>query len=105
MSDFKKSVGKRFQEVRKLKGWSQDDAADNLNTTQATISLIERGQQLPNLEMAVKLCEAANVSLDYLGILSDNIVIPPGRDIEEMLKEANNLFGGFFSLLSKFKKS
>jgi len=66
------SFGKRITEVRKEKNMSQDQLAKTLGTTTTTIGRYERDEVKPSIDVAVKIAEALEVSLDYLAELSEN---------------------------------
>ena len=60
------SFGKRLQEARKKKGFSQEYIAKELNTKAPVIGRYERDEMKPSIEVATKLSELLEVSLDYL---------------------------------------
>jgi transcriptional regulator with XRE-family HTH domain len=60
------SFGARIIEIRKEKGMSQDQLAKALGATPTTVGRYERDEVKPSIEMAVKIAEALDVSLDYL---------------------------------------
>ena len=53
-------------ELRKQKGWSQADLAKKTNISQVMVGKYERGDAIPSLEVAKKIADAFEVSLDYL---------------------------------------
>ena len=60
------SFGKRLIEVRKKKGLSQEELAEKLGTKGPAIGRYEREVAKPTIEVASKLAEILEVSLDYL---------------------------------------
>lgn len=60
------SFGKRLSEVRKAKGFSQEDVAKHLGTKAPVIGRYEREEMKPSIETATKLADFLEVSLDYL---------------------------------------
>src|SRR5690242_18004261 len=52
----KLSVKSRLRQERLLRGWSQQELADQLGTTMVTVSRWERGTQSPGPLMRLKLC-------------------------------------------------
>ena len=52
--------------LRKEKGWSQTDLANESGVSREMISKYERGLALPSVDAAKKIADAFNVSLDYL---------------------------------------
>jgi transcriptional regulator with XRE-family HTH domain len=66
------SFGKRIVEVRKEKNMSQEQLAKALNATPTTVGRYERDEVKPSIEVAVKIAETLDVSLDYLTGRSEN---------------------------------
>jgi transcriptional regulator with XRE-family HTH domain len=60
------SFGKRLQEARKKRNFSQEYIAKELNTKAPVIGRYERDEMKPSIEVATKLSELLEVSLDYL---------------------------------------
>lgn len=60
------NIGKRISELRKEKNWSQSDLAKAVESTRDIIGKYERGEHSPSIEMATKIAEALEVSVDYL---------------------------------------
>ena len=52
--------------LRKEKGWSQTDLANESGVSREMIRKYERGLALPSVDAAKKIADAFNVSLDYL---------------------------------------
>ncbi len=66
------SFGQRIIQVRKEKNISQDELAKKLQATATTIGRYERDEVKPSIEVAVRIAEALEVSLDYLTGVSKN---------------------------------
>jgi len=60
------SFGSRVLEVRKRRGISQQDLAEKLGTKGPAIGRYERDEMKPSIDVAVKIADILNVSLDYL---------------------------------------
>ena len=60
------SFGKRLNEIRKKKGFSQEELASLLGTKGPAIGRYERGVAKPTIEVASKLSKILGISLDYL---------------------------------------
>lgn len=70
-------IGNQIKELRKKAVFSQEDLANKLNLSRASIVNIENGRQHPSLHLLIDLTRILNVSLDtFLN--------------EELLKEFNN---------------
>ena len=60
------SFGGRLLEARKKKGISQDELAKMLGTKGPAIGRYERDEMKPSIEVAAKMADYLEVSLDYL---------------------------------------
>ena len=56
----------KLLELRKQKGWSQEELGNNLDVSRQTISKWESGQSTPEMEKLVKISEIFEISLDEL---------------------------------------
>lgn len=56
----------RLRELRKEKGLTLEQMANDLNTTKVTLSRYENGTREPKSEMLSQLSDYFNVSIDYL---------------------------------------
>ncbi len=67
MSDtIKTRFGKRVLELRKKRGWKQDDLGKKLGTSGVVIGRYERGEMMPSIEVAQKMANAFGVTVDFL---------------------------------------
>ncbi|HRQ49991.1 MAG TPA: helix-turn-helix transcriptional regulator [Agriterribacter sp.] len=62
----KTTFGKKLRECREDKGLSQQELAKTLKTSHSVIGRYERNEVLPSIEIAAKIANALEVSLDYL---------------------------------------
>ena len=53
-------------QLRKQKGWSQEELAEKLDVTRQSVSKWESAQSIPDLERILQISEMFDVSLDYL---------------------------------------
>lgn len=60
------SFGQRLLEARKKAGLSQDELAKKLGTKGPAVGRYERDEMKPSVEVAAKMAEILEVSLDYL---------------------------------------
>lgn len=58
--------GKRLLEARKNKGLSQEDLAGQLGTKGPAIGRYERDEMKPSIDVAAKIANILDVSLDWL---------------------------------------
>lgn len=56
----------KLKELREERNITQEDIAIACGVSRSTIAMIEIGQNKPSLELAKKLAEVLNVSLDEL---------------------------------------
>ena len=59
----KKKLGKKIQELRKQKGFTQEKLAELIGMEQNTISVIESGRNFPTLTTLEKISNAFDVNL------------------------------------------
>lgn len=59
-------LGERIRQLRKERGWSQNDLAEKLGVDPGQISRYENGHIAPSADAIVRLAEALDVSCDYL---------------------------------------
>ncbi len=79
------SFAQRLAQVRKSKGISQEELAEQLGTKGPAIGRYERGAAKPTIEVAAKIARFLGVSLDYLTGLSDQLID------QDMIKQINEL--------------
>jgi transcriptional regulator with XRE-family HTH domain len=60
------SLGKKLKQLRKEKGWSQDELAFNAQIDGRQVSRYENDKVTPSIEVVIKMARAFNVSLDFL---------------------------------------
>ena len=58
--------GSRLKVVREEKGLKREDIAKQIGTSAAIIGRYERNERTPSVDIAKKIAEAMDVSLDYL---------------------------------------
>jgi len=66
MTDTNKKLGKRIQELRKLRGLTQSKLAEMIDVEVVTISRIENGSRFPKRENLENLADALNVEIKDL---------------------------------------
>ena len=60
------NIGSKIIILRKKRKWSQADLADAINLSREMVGKYERNENLPSLEIALKIALTFDVSLDYL---------------------------------------
>jgi transcriptional regulator with XRE-family HTH domain len=86
-----KGFGQRLLSLRKQKSWSQPELSKKIGTSGAIIGRYERGEITPSIEVAKKLANAFNVTLDYLvgdkdvpNILQDQTMLRRWQEIDTL---------------------
>lgn len=94
-------IGQRLKELRKQKGWTQQQVGDKIGVTKSVISFYENQDRAPSPEVLIKFAKLYGVSADYLlGIekVPDNHLDVSGlskkdihalRDIVDSLRKKN----------------
>lgn len=59
-------IADRIRALRESKGWTQEDLAEEAGIGPATVSRLERGVIEPRVETLRALCEAFDVTADWL---------------------------------------
>jgi transcriptional regulator with XRE-family HTH domain len=97
------SFGKRLLEARKRKGISQEEMAKHLGTKGPAIGRYERDEMKPSIEVAAKMAELLDVSLDYLvgktDVLLDSKVLNRIIEIQKLNADEQKTV---FSLLDAY---
>lgn len=59
-------LGSRITELRKAKDWSQSQLAKNIDVSREIVGRYERNDAIPSIDVAKRMADALDVSLDYL---------------------------------------
>lgn len=59
-------MGNRIRQVRKAKGWSQDELAKKCGISMSFLGHIERGTRIMSLETFVSICQALDADADEM---------------------------------------
>ncbi len=54
----------QLPELRADRGWSQDHLAQKLNVSRQTINSLERGRYRPSLDLAYKIAQLFNLTIE-----------------------------------------
>jgi len=65
--------GNKVAQLRKEKDFSRDELGEKIGTSGAIVGRYERGDMKPSIEIAAKIAEALDVSLDFLMGLSSEL--------------------------------
>ena len=65
--DYLSRIGNLIRDARKHRGWTQQQLADVLSTSQSAVNRIERGHQNITLEMVARIGEALDSEIMTFG--------------------------------------
>lgn len=103
------SIGERITSLRKAQSWSQEDLATKIDASRVMIGKYERSDNLPSIEVIIKLAKAFDVTIDYLigeGEFSsyDKEIIKRIEDIDQLDNETKkHLFFLVDNVIQNFK--
>ena len=60
------NLADKIIQLRKKKGWSQEELAEMINVTRQSVSKWESRASMPDLDKIVRLSEIFGVTVDYL---------------------------------------
>jgi transcriptional regulator with XRE-family HTH domain len=60
------TLGDRITELRKQKSWSQNELAKKVEISREIIGRYERNDAMPSIDIAKRMADVFEVSLDYL---------------------------------------
>lgn len=64
--DVRRRLGRKVQELRKAKSWSQEEFAEQAGLHRTYVSAVERGVRNPTITVVEKLAHALGVTLGAL---------------------------------------
>jgi len=67
-------LGENIRKIRELKGFSQQNLADEIKVDQKTISRFEKGDISPKFETLVSVSKSLSVSLSQLLLFNENLI-------------------------------
>jgi transcriptional regulator with XRE-family HTH domain len=95
--------GVKLKILRQKKHMTQQQLADYLDITKATVSAYETSSKYPSLNILVKICKFFQVSADYLLDLSDNPHFNIAPLTDEQVAIIKDLINQF-TFLNNFKE-
>ena len=93
-----KILGEKIRHYRKLRGLSQSELADGI-CTQATVSLIEKKDKIPSMEILVRICERLGITMNLVIVNDDSQIYSLISDIKKSFYQ--NDFNGISDKLCK----
>lgn len=98
-----KEIGKRMARRRKELGLKQYQLCEMIDVNYKYVSNLETGRSAPSLEVIMRLCEALNVTPDYLllgadidGALKDKEITDK---VDKLSDEGKKLLSGIIDVL------
>lgn len=67
-------LGENVRKIRELKGFSQQNLADEIKVDQKTISRIEKGDLSPKFETLVAISKSLSINLSQLLSFNDSLI-------------------------------
>jgi transcriptional regulator with XRE-family HTH domain len=67
-------LGENIRKIRELKGFSQQNLADDIKVDQKTISRIEKGEISPKFDTITSIAKSLSVSLSQLLSFNENLI-------------------------------
>ena len=64
------TLGEKILNMRKARGWSQEELADRTGVSRQAVSRWESGSAKPDADKIIAICDLFGISADYL--LRDN---------------------------------
>ena len=78
-------IGKTIKKLRKQRGSTRKELANELGVSYSTIAMYEYGEREPNIALIVKLCKFFHCSADYLiGLTSNKEIIKEYKNVLEI---------------------
>lgn len=81
--------GDRMMQARKEKGLSREELAEKIGTSGPIVGRYERGDMMPSVEIATKISEALETSLDFL--VGKSSLIVKDKNMLERLEDIAKL--------------
>lgn len=94
-------LGDKLKASRKNQGLTQKELADRVGVKMRTIASYEQGTGYPSLEVFGKICDALEISSDYLLGISDKLPLEMGGLTEEQMQ----LFLQLISIVEQFNSN
>lgn len=107
----KNTIADKLKTLRKAKGFTQQDVADAIGTSRATIGGYEIGRRQPRLSDLQKMADFYGVGLDYFDVASTDdvfVLLARAKDVfasDEISKEQKeNLYKELMRLYLKLSE-
>lgn len=100
-------MGMRIRQVRKVRGWSQDELAKKCGISMSFLGHIERGTRIMSLETFVSICAALDTGADELlwGVASSSGTVQELWEPEEKREDGRKKDMDNYSMYIRIMKS
>ncbi|NLD20246.1 MAG: helix-turn-helix transcriptional regulator [Clostridiales bacterium] len=89
-------LAEKIMDLRKMRGWSQEDLANELNVSRQSVSKWESGNSVPDIEKIIAISGLFGVSTDYL--LKDNSFGDRQRQEGQTIERETDIYDRFVSI-------
>lgn len=102
-------IGSKIIQLRKKKNWSQTDLSKEIKVSRTIIGNYERNENMPSIEILLKMAKAFDVSVDFLigeaeASNLDKAVLQRIYDIEKLDEDTKSkLFFLIDNVIQNFK--
>ncbi|SFW77703.1 Helix-turn-helix [Sinomicrobium oceani] len=83
------TFGNRLKQIRTEKNIKREDLATKVGTSSAIIGRYERNERTPSIDIAKKIAQALNVSLDFLA--GDASVLVKDKEVLQRIEDISKL--------------
>ena len=96
MTDIRELLAKNIKKFRKIRGFSQENLAENAGTSTTHIGMIEIGKKFPSPKMLERIAEALGIDTPELFSTETVFFIPSqNKSAEKLYQEIINDFRQF----------
>jgi transcriptional regulator with XRE-family HTH domain len=95
--EIEKTFGRKVLELRKARGWKQEELGKKLETSGVVVGRYERGEMMPSIKVAKKMADVFGVTLDYLvgeqetlGLLTQREMVERWSTLDGLTPEDRN---------------
>lgn len=86
----KNLIGKKIQEARLKKGYTQDSLAEAVEISSNYLSKVERGLNMLNADTLLKIIEVLNMQLSDFQIYNEKTMKKERQEFEELLSSCKD---------------
>ena len=91
------NIGNKISLLRKEKGWSQGNLAEQIEASREIVGKYERNENLPSVEMTLKIAKAFGITVDFL--LGEGEYATYDKDTMDRIKSIQKMDAGTKNIL------